>query len=144
MVAVLIMLTPGYRNVFIHCQKAKVRITILPIMDLKTQWNSTLELHEHASLLRNVTHKWLQNPKYSDYRPLFTTQEQWTIVQYVMDVLRLIRNWTLWMSKRHTVRSDHVIAVYNNMFDHIDSMMRDLAKKKTQCKEDLVFAVKLP
>ena len=29
------------------------------------------------------------------------------------------------------------------MFDHIDGIMRALAKKKTQWKEDLFFAVKL-
>jgi len=45
------------------------------------------------------------------------------------------------MAKRHTVTLHHVITVYNNMFDHMDSMMRALAKKKTQWKEDLFFAV---
>ena len=48
MLCVLIMLTPGHRNQFIDCQKAKVRIAVLPILDLKTQWNSTLELLERA------------------------------------------------------------------------------------------------
>jgi hypothetical protein len=47
------------------------------------------------------------------------------------------------MSKRHTVTLHHVITVYNDMFDHIDGVMRALAKKKTQRKEDLFFAVKL-
>ena len=35
------------------------------------------------------------------------------------------------------------ITVYNDMFDHMDGMMRAFAKKKTQWKEDLFFAVKL-
>jgi len=47
------------------------------------------------------------------------------------------------MSKRHTVTLYHVITVYNDMFDHMDGVMRALAKKKTQWKEDLFFAVKL-
>jgi hypothetical protein len=33
--------------------------------------------------------------------------------------------------------------VYNDLFDHMDGMMRALAKKKTQWKEDMFFAVKL-
>jgi len=37
----------------------------------------------------------------------------------------------------------HAITVYNNMIDHMDGVMRALAKKKTQWKEDLFFAVKL-
>jgi hypothetical protein len=45
--------------------------------------------------------------------------------------------------KRNTVTLHHVITVYNDLFDHMDGMMRALAKKKTQWKEDLFFAVKL-
>jgi len=48
MLAVLIMLTPGRQNKFIDCQKAKIRIVVLPIMDLKTRWKSTSELLERA------------------------------------------------------------------------------------------------
>ena len=47
------------------------------------------------------------------------------------------------MSKRHTVTLPHVITVYNDMFDHMDGVMRALAKNKTPWKEDLFFAVKL-
>jgi len=36
----------------------------------------------------------------------------------------------------------HVITVDNDMFDHMDGVMRPLARKKTRWKEDLFFAVK--
>jgi hypothetical protein len=111
-------------------------------MDVKTRWNSTLELLERAYQLREFTREWLKNPKYSDYQPLFTTQDEWTIVKYVMEVLRRFRYWTLWMSKRHTVTLHRVITVYNDMFDHTDGVMRALVKKKTQWTEDLFFVVK--
>jgi len=142
MLAVLITLTPGRRNEFIDCQKAKVRIAVLPIMDVKTRWNSTLELLERAYRLREFTREWHHNPKYAQYRPLFTTRDEWTIVKYVEEVLRPFRYWTFGMSKRHTVPLNHVITVYNDMFDHMDGVMRALAKKKTQWMEDLFFAVK--
>jgi len=45
------------------------------------------------------------------------------------------------MSMRHTVKLHHVFRVYNRIFDHMDGIMRPLAKKKTQWKEDLFFAV---
>jgi len=143
MLAALITLTPGHRNKFIDCQKAKVRITVLPIMDVSTRSNSTLELLESAYRLWEYTQEWLQNPKYSDHRPLFTTHNEWTIIKYVMKVLRPFRYWTLWMSKKHTVTLHHVITVYNNMFDQIDGVMWALAMSKTQWKEELFFAVKL-
>jgi len=47
------------------------------------------------------------------------------------------------MSKLHTVILYHVITVYDDMFDHVDAVMWALAKKNTQCKEDLSFTVKL-
>jgi len=143
MLAVLITLTPGRRNEFLDCQKAKVRIAVLPIMDVKNRWNSTLELLERMYWLREFTREWPQNPQYSQYRPLFTTLDEWTIVKYVMAVLRPFRYWTLWMLKRRTVTLHHVLIVYNDMFDHMDGVMRALAKMKTQWKEDLFFAVKL-
>jgi len=143
MLAVLITLTPGRRNKFIDCQKDKVRIAVLRIMDVKTHWNSTLELLERAYRIREFARKWLQNLKYSEYRLLFTTQDECTIVKYVLEILRPFRYWTCWMSKRHTVPLHHVITVYNDMFDHMHGVLQALAKNKTLWKEDLFFAVKL-
>jgi len=128
---------------FIDSQEPKVRIAVLPMIDVKTRWNSTLELLERAYWLQEFTREWLHNPKYTEYRPLFPTQDEWTIVEYVMEVLRPFQNWTLWMSKRHTVTLHRVIAVYNDMFDHMDGVIWALAKKMTPWKEDLLFAVKL-
>jgi len=48
MLAALVMLTPGRRKQFIDHPDAIVRITELPIMDVKTHWISTLELLEQA------------------------------------------------------------------------------------------------
>ena len=143
MLAVWIGLTHGHWNKFIDCQKAKVRSAALPSMNVKIFWHSTLELLERANQLREITQESFQNPKYCDHQPLFTTQDEWTMVKYIMEVLRPFRYWTLWMSKRHMVPLHHVITVYNDMFNHMDAIMRDLAMKKTGWTEDLFFAVKL-
>jgi len=94
MLVVLIILTPGRRNEFIDCQKAKVCIAVLPIMDVKTCWNSTPELVERAYRLREFIREWLQNLQYSEYRPQFTTQDEWSIAKYVMQLFRPFRYWT--------------------------------------------------
>ena len=91
MLAELITLTPGRQNEFIECQTAKVLTAVLPIMDLKTLWNSTLEMVKHAYRLRAFTREWLHNPEYSDQWPLFATQDEWTTVMYGMEVLRPFR-----------------------------------------------------
>ena len=103
---------------------------ILPILDVKTRWNLTLELVNHAYRLREFTCEWLNNPKYTDHRPLFTTQNGWTIVKYVMGVLMPFRYWTLRKSKRHTARLHHIITMYNDMFDHMDGVIQGLAHQQ--------------
>ena len=97
---------------------------------------------DRAYRFREFTREWLKHTNYSDYRSLYTTQDEWTIVKYVMEVLMPFRYWTLGMSKRHTVTLHHVSTIYNDMFDHMDDVLQALAKKKTQWKEDLYFAGK--
>jgi len=48
----------------------------------------------------------------------------------------------MWMSKWHTVTLHHLTTVYNDIYDRMDGVMRGLAKKKAQWKEDLFFAMK--
>jgi len=141
MLAVLITLRRGYQSGFIDSQQAMVHIAVLPIMNVKRLWNSTLGLLERAYQLPELTSEWVQNRMYTEYRPLFTTEDEWTIVRYVMAVLRPIRYWTLWMSKRHTVILHHVITVYNDMVKQMEGVTWALAKKKTQWNEALFFAV---
>jgi hypothetical protein len=88
LLAVLITLTPRRLNKFIDCRNANVRIAVLPIMEVKTLSNSTLEFLEGAYHLRVFMCKWLQTSKQSDYNPLFRTQDEWTILKFVMDVFK--------------------------------------------------------
>jgi len=122
--------------------KSQVHIVLLLIVDVKTRWNSTRELHERAYQLREFTREWLKNPEYNDYQQLILTWDEWTIIKYVMEVLRPLLYWTLWMSKMHIVTVHHVITVYHVMLDHMDGVMRALAETMTQWKADLYFAVK--
>ena len=142
MLAILITLTPGRRYECIDCHNAKLLLAEIGKMDVKTRWNSTLQLLKSAYRLWEFTREWLQIPTYSDHWPLSTTQDECTIFKYVMELFRPFRYWILWMSKRHTVTLHHVITVDNDMFDHMDGVMRPLARKKTRWKEDLFFAVK--
>jgi hypothetical protein len=141
--AVLSTLTPGHRNTFIECQQAKVHITVLHIMQVKTQWNSRVEMLERADRLGEVIREWLKHPEYCHCRPLFTTQDECTIVNYFKEILRQFRYWTQWMLKRHTVSRHHVITVYNDMFNRMHGLMQAVSKKKTQWMEDLYLAVKV-
>jgi len=105
------------------------------------RWNWTLELFERAYRSQVFTHKCLKHRKYSDYHRLFTTKDERTILKYIMEAGRPFWYWNLMLSKRHTVTLHHVITVCNDMFNHMDGVMRALPMKKTQWKDDLYFTV---
>jgi len=127
---------------FIQCQTAEVWTAGLPIMGVKTRWNSTLQLLEWAYQLREFPNECLKNPKYGYCRTPYTTQDEWTIVEYFMEVLRPFQYWTLWMSKRHMVSQHHVITICDDMFHHREGVVWALAMKKTQWKEFFFSAMK--
>jgi hypothetical protein len=129
--AVLITVTPSHRTEFIDCQKGKVCIAVLPILDVKTRSYSALELLKHVYYLQEFRREWHHNSQYSEYWPLSATQDESMVVNYVREELTQFRYWTLWMLQRYTVIFHYVITVFNDMFDHINGVMRDLAKKKT-------------
>jgi len=114
----------------------------LPIMDVTTVWDSTLELLKWALTLQELTPKWHTNPKCKDYRLLFTMQDKWTVIKYIIEVLRAFQYWTLWVSKWHMVTLHCFITVHDDMSEHMDGTMWVVAKKNIQWKEDLYFAVK--
>jgi hypothetical protein len=82
------------------------------------------------------------NGKYTDYQPLYTTPDKRTIYNYVIEVLRQFRYSTLWMPIRHMVTIHHNLTLYNDMFDHMDSVVGALDHTKTKWKEDSFFTVK--
>jgi len=74
MLDVFIMLTPGRQNMIINCATPKVQNTVLAILDVKTRWNSTLQLHKCPYRVGELSDRWPKNPKYSNDRRLLSTQ----------------------------------------------------------------------
>jgi hypothetical protein len=54
-----------------------------------------------------------------------------------MEVLSTFQYCILWLLKRHLVPLHHAFRVYHDMYDYMDGVMRALAMKKTEWKEDL-------
>jgi len=111
-------------------------------MDKKTQWNQTVEVLEHAYRLREFTCQLIKYPKYREYQPLFTTQDEWTIAKYIMEGLTPFQYCIRLMSKTHRVMLHRVITVYNQMFNRMDGVMRAVSGMKPQWKDALYFAMK--
>ena len=132
--------SPKRRDDYLETQRGKEHIAVTLILDVKTRWNSTLAMLERAYRLKSYTYCWLNG--YPQYQSLFTTEDEWKAVEYVLQVLLPFRYWTLWMSKRRTITLHRVISIYNDMFDHMDSVLKALSKKRVQWKRDIHRAVR--
>jgi hypothetical protein len=92
-------------------------------VDVKTWWNLAPELLEQACRLQEFTCKRLRIPKYSHFNPLFTIQDELTIVKDVLALLRPCQYWTLWILKWNPVTFQYISTVDNDMFHHMDGFM---------------------
>jgi len=132
--------SPKRRDDYLEIQRGKENIAVTLILDVKTRWNSTLAMLERAYRLKSYTYSWLV--QYPQYHSLCTTEDEWKAVEYVLQVLLPFRYWTLWMSKRKTITLHRVIGIYNAIFDHLDGVLKALAKKRLQWKRDIHRAVR--
>jgi hypothetical protein len=90
---------------------------------------------ERSVRLREFTKDWLQT--YPEFAPLWSTPEEWKQVEYILEVLQPIRFWTLWMSKTRGVTIHRVFQVYQDIFDHLETQIAKLERKRMQWKVDI-------
>ena len=85
--------------------------------------------------LREVTKNWLQT--YAEFTPLLSTPEERSHIEYILEVLQLIRFWTLSMSKTRGVTIYRVFQVYQDIFDYLEMQISKLEQKRMQWKVDI-------
>jgi hypothetical protein len=127
--------SPQRRQHFIEIQNDRVKIPTTLLYDVKTRWNSTLNMLERSVRLREFTKDWLQT--YPQFSPLWSTPEEWRQIEYILEVLQPIRFWTLWMSKTRGVTIHRVFQVYQDIFDHLEMQISKLERKRMQWKVDI-------
>jgi len=120
---------------FIQIENNRVKIPTTLLSDIKTQWNSTLNILERSVRLPEFTKDWLQT--YGEFTPLWSTPEEWRQIEYILEVLQLVQLWTLWMSKTRAVSIHRVFQVYQDIFDSLKMHISKLERKRIQWKVDI-------
>jgi len=127
--------SPQPRQHFIEIQNKRVKIPTTLLYNVKTRWNSTLNMLERSVWLQEFTKDWLQT--YAEFTPLWSTPEEWRQIEYILEVLQPIRFWTLWMSKTRGITIHRVFQVYQDIFDHLEMQIFKLEQKRMQWKVDI-------
>jgi len=127
--------SPQRRQHFIEIQNNRVKIPTTLLCDVKTRWNSSLNMLERSVWLQEFAKDWLQT--YAEFTPLWLTPEERRRIEYILEVLQPIRFWTLWMSKTRGVTIHRVFQVYQDIFDHLEMQISKLERKRMQWKIDI-------
>lgn len=85
--------------------------------------------------MKDFTREWIR--EYERYMPLWSTPGEWKQVEYILEVLEPIRLCTLWMSRTRAPTIHKVFVVYDCIFDHLDSQISMLEKKRLRWKVDI-------
>jgi len=120
---------------FIKILNNGVKIPTTLLYDIKTQWNSTLNMLERFVPLREFTKDLLQT--YGEFTPLWSTPEDWRQIEYILKVLQPIQFWTLWMSKTRGVTIYRLFQVYQDIIDYLEMQICKLEWKWMQWKVDI-------
>ena len=123
-----ITLTLGHRNELIDCRKAQSRNCSSTNYGSDNPVGFNNGVAWVSLLIRRIHLRVPQESNDTDYGTLSTTQDEWTLIDYAMQVLRPFRYWTLQMSKRDTDTWHHIVSILNDMFDHMDGIMPALAE----------------
>ena len=127
--------SPQRREHYLNLQKGHVEHPVTLIYDVKTRWNSTLNMLERALRMKDFTREWIR--EYECYMPLWSTPGEWKQVEYILEVLEPIRLCTLWMSRTRAPTIHKVFVVYDCIFDHLDNQISILENKRMRWKVDI-------
>jgi hypothetical protein len=82
--AVALSSSPQRRDHFLEIQRGHVTIPVVLLQDVKTRWNSLLACLQRAKRCKEFTRQWML--KYTDFQPLWLTEDEWKQIDYIINV----------------------------------------------------------
>jgi hypothetical protein len=119
--AIYINASPQRREAFNNLQLDEPKL--VPIQDVRTQWNSTFLILRRAKRLRPVF-----APFCADYNceEMLLSIEEWRQVDYLLCITEPFFLYTTELSKTRDVTSHLVFKIYNVLFDHLEKSISQL------------------
>ena len=109
------------------------------IRDVSTRWNSTLLMLDRALALKGYIRYWVE--RYPAYRGLLLTEDEWLLVEDVLEILYPFRFYTLWISTTKSVTIHRSLEVYNSIILHLKRRSDELKDASLDWKVELREAI---
>jgi hypothetical protein len=113
-------------------------IPVRMIQDVRTRWNSTVQMLQRAIRLRYAIRDWLKEEKYREFRHLYPTTEEWEQIEYLITILAPFLSMTNVVSTSNSVTISFAFIIYNAIFTRLENIQKLLRRKKNPWKLALI------
>jgi hypothetical protein len=133
---VFINASPQRREAFLNLQPGALKL--VPIQDVRTRWNSTFLMLRRAKRLSSAYDKYCIEHDQSQFK---LNKEEWRQIDYLLNITHPFYKWTTGLSKIKDVTVHNVFRVYNKLFDHFETSIRQLERKRIPWKQAMLRAL---
>lgn len=107
----------------------------LPKLDIKTRWNSTLEMLERAQFLKNPLNSTISS--FASLKEFGITSDAWMTIDQIIKLLQPFRDATKHMSVEKVPTLADTVVAYNALFDHLEAYNPDGCSTTYRSSQDL-------
>jgi hypothetical protein len=134
--AIYIYASSQRREVFLSLQKSEPKL--VPIQDVRTQWNSTFLMLRRAKRLRAFF-----APFCAEYscEEMLLNDEEWRQIDYLLYITEPFFDYTTELSKTKEVTTHLVFKIYNALFEHLEKSMNQLRRKQVPWKKQMLASL---
>ncbi|KAJ1704854.1 hypothetical protein NYO67_12991 [Aspergillus flavus] len=130
--------SPRRRERFQLSQRLGTGSALLLLLDCKTRWNSTYLMIRRALKLRQSVENFIQYWDNSDISHLQPTPVEWRQLEYLIELLYPFYIFTTCLSDNQGPTVHKVYDIYNNLFDHLDTSIDRLVRKRAPWKQQIL------
>lgn len=110
----------------------------MPIQDVRTRWNSTFLMLQRARRLSTIFERYCVEHNHTQFQ---LNAEEWRQIDYLICITQPFHKWTTALSKVKDVTVHNIFRVYNMLFGHLETSMRQLRRKKVPWKQAMLSAL---
>ncbi|OQE11891.1 hypothetical protein PENFLA_c070G01346 [Penicillium flavigenum] len=131
--AIYINGSPQRREVFLSLQTKPPKL--VPIQDVRTRWNSTYLMLRRIKKLQRVIDKYCTEYNLRDYE---LDREEWRQIEYLLYITLPFYEFTTALCQTKDATVHGVFAIYNRLFDYLDTSISQLQRKEIGWKRSML------